>query len=353
MMDAKQNLSSKFKWVRCDLCGRDNAERILEAKDLYNKIPGTFSVVRCKNCSFVYTNPRPYGEELAKYYPDDSGYFRPAIAKEKARQLTFLKKKLRNKVLAAYLGYSHLSNINRLEKVSFLPLFLLLKRMMETNGIPPFVQNGKMLEIGCSYGLYLKHMRELGWEVVGIEPNRKAADFGQKEFRLRIINASLENVNITEKFDVIAMRMVLEHLPSPSQALEKASKLLEEGGRLIIIVPDFSGIEFRLFKEYCYALQVPTHLNHFTTLTLRQYLKKSGFKVEKIIHHRIDRDFVASAKYMKDKGRSRWLAPILSNRPVRRTILKAVVILLSYLGKTSRMSVWVRKNESRNKIRQI
>lgn len=351
MMDAKQNLSSKFKWVRCDLCGRDNAERILEAKDLYNKIPGTFSVVQCKSCGFAYTNPRPYGEELAKYYPDDAGYFRPVIVEGKARKLTFLKKKLYNKILAAYLGYSHLSDMNRLEKIFLMPLFLLVKRRVEISGIPPFVQNGKILDIGCSYGLYLKHMRELGWDVVGIELNRKAANLGRKKFRLRIINASLENVDITEKFDVIAMRMVLEHLPSPSQALEKASKLLEEGGRLIIIVPDFSGIEFRLFKEYCYALQVPTHLNHFTTLTLRQYLKKSGFRIEKIIHHRIDRDFVASAKYMKDEGRNRWLAPILSNRLVRRTILKAVVILLSYLGKTSRMSVWVRKNESRNKIR--
>jgi len=351
MMDAKQNLSSKFKWVRCDLCGRDNAERILEAKDLYNKIPGTFSVVQCKSCGFAYTNPRPYGEELAKYYPDDAGYFRPVIVEEKARKLTFLKKKLYNKILAAYLGYSHLSDMNRLEKIFLMPLFLLVKRRVEISGIPPFVQNGKMLEIGCSYGLYLKHMRELGWEVVGVEPNRKAADFGQKEFRLRIINDSLENVDITEKFDVIAMRMVLEHLPSASKAVEKAFELLEEGGRLIIIVPDFSGIEFRLFKEYCYDLHVPAHLNHFTTLTLRQYLKKSGFKVEKIIHHRIDRDFVASAKYMKDEGRNRWLAPILSNRLVRRTILKAAVVLLSYLGKTSRMTVWARKNESRNKIR--
>ena len=78
---------------------------------------------------------------------------------------------------------------------------------------------------------------------------------------------------------------------------------------------------------------------------IRQYCKKYGFRVEKIIHHKVDRDFVASAQYMKDEGINRWLAPVLTNKLFRRTILRAAVTLLSYLGTTSRMTVWVRKNE--------
>jgi len=340
--------ADKYKYVNCDLCGRDNADLVLIGKDLYNRIPGEFRVVRCRNCGFVYTNPRPYGGELSKYYPDDTGYFIPTLPKGRSQNLNELRKRIGNKLLAWYGGYSHLSNINAVEKVLLLPLYLLMKRNLEVRGIPRFHQNGRLLEVGCSYGSYLKEMKELGWEAAGVEPNRKAAEFGGKELGVRIINDTFEDAVLDEKFDVIAMRMVLEHLPSPSKALKKACELLKRDGELIIIVPDFSGIEFRLFKQYCYALQVPNHLNHFTPLTIKRFCEKYGFKVERIIHHKFDRDFVASAQYMKESNR--WLAPVLTNKFFRKTFLKVVVSLLSYLGMTSRMTVWVRKNGPRNKI---
>lgn len=340
----------KYEHVNCDLCGKDYAEVALIGKDLYNNIRGEFSVVRCKNCGFVYTNPRPYGEELSKYYPDDAGYFIPTFPRNNGEKLNELRKKIWNKLLAAYWGYTHLARISRLEKALLFPLFLLVKRNIEIQGLPRFRQNGMLLDVGSSYGLYCKWMKELGWKALGVESNKKSADFGCKEFGLKIINDTFENANINEKFDVVALRMVLEHLPSPSKALEKAYELLKENGELIIIMPDFMGIEFRLFKEYCYGLQVPNHLNHFSSLTIRKYCEKYGFKVEKIIHHKFDRDFVASAQYMKDGGLNKWLAPVLCNKFFRKTILKAVVILLSYLGMTSRMTIWVKKNGSRNKI---
>jgi SAM-dependent methyltransferase len=337
--------TDKYEYVNCDLCGKDNADLVLIGKDLYNRIPGEFRVVRCRNCGFVYTNPRPYGEELSKYYPDDAGYFIPILPKERSEGLDELRKWIVNKLLAGYLGYSHLSNINSVEKVLLFPLYLLIKRNLEIRGIPHFHQNGRLLEVGCSYGSYLKKMKELGWEAAGVEPNRKAAEFGSKEFGVRIINDTFENAIINEQFDVIAMRMVLEHLPTPSKAIKKAYELLKKDGELIIIVPDFSGIEFRLFKQYCYALHVPNHLNFPTPLTIRRFCQKYGFKVERIIHHKFDRDFVASAQYMKESNR--WLAPVLSNKFFRKTFLKVVVSLLSYLGMTSRMTVWARKRGSK------
>lgn len=96
---------------------------------------------------------------------------------------------VRDKVLAAYWGCSHPSNTNWLENDFLFPVYLLAKRSWEISGIPQYSRDGKLLEVGCSYGLlYLKQMRELGWEVLGIEPNRKAADFGSREFGLTIIN---------------------------------------------------------------------------------------------------------------------------------------------------------------------
>lgn len=49
--DVRQKLSSRYEYVKCDLCGKDDTKKILEAKDLYNKMPGIFNVVQCQNCA--------------------------------------------------------------------------------------------------------------------------------------------------------------------------------------------------------------------------------------------------------------------------------------------------------------
>jgi ribosomal protein S27E len=70
--------AAKYEYVECDLCGRSNYTIVIEkAKDLYNNLPGEFNVVKCNKCGLVFTNPRPYGKELEKYYPDNAGYFNP------------------------------------------------------------------------------------------------------------------------------------------------------------------------------------------------------------------------------------------------------------------------------------
>ena len=56
-----------------------------------------------------------------------------------------------------------------------------------------------------------------------------------------------------------------------------------------------------------------------------------------------DRDFVAGAQYMKNDGLNGWLAPVLSNEFFRKMILKVGVNLLSYLGMTSRMTIWMKR----------
>jgi ubiquinone/menaquinone biosynthesis C-methylase UbiE len=140
------------------------------------------------------------------------------------------------------------------------------------------------------------------------------------------------------------MRTVLEHLPSPSQAIEKAARMLKNGGELVIITSDFSGFEASVYKKYHYGLQVPCHLYHFTPKTIKNYLKKYGFKIKYLIHHKFDRDLVASANYLRNAGKLKWLAPSLQNKVIRKTGVKLFINLLSFFGKTSRMTVVGRLN---------
>lgn len=339
--------NENYEFIKCAYCNEMKTTQIMKGKDLYNNIDGEFTVVKCDNCGFIYTNPRPFGKELLKYYPNKSGYYIPSknIKKNYSKKPSIIYLKM----LSSFLGYNNLYSAQLKDKFLTFPIYLYLKRGLEMEGIPKFIPNGKLLDVGCSYGLYLLKMKKLGWNVKGLELNKKAADFGKKELDLDIINDDFTNFPIDEKFDVITMRMVLEHLPNPLKQLEKANELLKKNGQLIIIVPNFEGMEFRLFKEYCYALQVPVHFNHFTPLTIQNFCDKSGFKIKKIIYQNADRDMVASAHYRAIEGNStipdRFLSFLLKNNIFRRSILRIFVNLLSLLGLSSRMTIWIQKTD--------
>jgi 2-polyprenyl-3-methyl-5-hydroxy-6-metoxy-1,4-benzoquinol methylase len=87
------------------------------------------------------------------------------------------------------------------------------------------------------------------------------------------------------------MRMVLEHVHSPDIVLKKMADWLKPGGQLVIVVPDISGFEAQLLGRYFYSLHLPNRLYHFSAETLNKYLEKHDLKINKIYHHRSDKDF--------------------------------------------------------------
>jgi hypothetical protein len=89
--------------------------------------------------------------------------------------------------------------------------------------------------------------------------------------------------------------MVVEHLHDPVATLRLARELLQPGGTLSISVPNFGCWERRAFGRCCYALQLPTHLQHFTTGSLRRLLAASGFELVELIHQRNVNNLIGSA----------------------------------------------------------
>lgn len=326
----------ELETINCNYCGSDKYRiYIKDARELYNGLDGTFNVVECKECGFRFTNPRPTRDTIGYFYPDTAGYYKP----EKPRQRSGLKQRFVNSILSNYYGYK----LKRLPKFLDFPVYLLyrLKRKMDMFHIPMFVENGKLLDIGCSWGGYLYKMKSFGWDVYGLELNKKAVEFARNELGLNNIkNGFIEDISFENNFfDVINMSMVLEHLHDPLNALSKANLWLKTGGQLILSVPDISGFEARLFKDKAYTLHVPQHLNHFTPRTIRFFLGKTGFKIEKIIHQKGDTDLIKSAGYLDNK----ILFHVLSNKIIKKMFVRPFVKSLSFIGRTSRMTIYARK----------
>jgi len=330
-------MSYQLEEINCPMCGNDSYNiYIKDAEELYNGLRDKFDVVQCNKCEFLYTNPRPTRETISYFYPDSAGYYQPQVT------LTERKNSLKSKLFNSILKHKyHYPLETKVPKFIALLLGRFFSHKLDCTHIPPYKKKGVLLDIGCSWGNYLKKMSNLGWQVYGTEINSKACQFAEKELDLNhISNGFFEEFSWDDDFfDVVHMSMVLEHLYEPKSILKQVHSCLKSDGLFIFSVPDIFGFEAKFYKQHCYTLQVPQHLNHFSSKTIRTFLSQNGFKITKIKHHNFDRDLVASAGY----GKHRIIAKMLHNKVIRKTLVKSFVYFLSRLGKTSRMSVYAKK----------
>ena len=101
------------------------------------------------------------------------------------------------------------------------------------------IKNLKILDVGCGGGIICEPLTRLGAKVTGIDfaPNNiKAAKIHSKKNKLKInyIYKDIEKSELDEKFDIILMFEVLEHLDNWKKTIKKIKKNLNKNGRIII-----------------------------------------------------------------------------------------------------------------------
>jgi 2-polyprenyl-3-methyl-5-hydroxy-6-metoxy-1,4-benzoquinol methylase len=136
---------------------------------------------------------------------------------------------------------------------------------------------GRLLEIGSSVGLFLDEARRRGWDAVGIEPSRWAAQSAAAR-GLEVFNGTLEEFDGEQgSFDVVASWDVLEHLEDPLGALRRACELLVPGGLLVITTVNMGGFGRRLFRgRWPWFMRM--HLHYFTRESLTRMVRAAGFE---------------------------------------------------------------------------
>lgn len=143
-----------------------------------------------------------------------------------------------------------------------------------------FRDKGKILDIGCGKGNFLKSFssKKPDWEFFGIETSKSALEFAKKN----IPNAKLqEGIFSKEKFkdnfDFIVALNVLEHIELPCNFLLEIHEKLMDNGYACFDIPNFKLNPADLF--------VYDHLTHFTKETLENLLLSCGFKIIKIFEY--------------------------------------------------------------------
>ena len=161
----------------CPICGDPGQVAHQGLHDRLWHVPGEWTFRRCPADGVLWLSPRPVEAEWPRCYPE--AYFTHAAPHPASRREQPARERLRRQVLAGAYGYTHLYHGSRMsvDLGRWLALLPPLRRLAAQNlgaFMVPFHRNGRLLEVGCGSGEYLQRMRDYGWEVAGIEPDRQA-----------------------------------------------------------------------------------------------------------------------------------------------------------------------------------
>lgn len=150
------------------------------------------------------------------------------------------------------------------------------------------VGNGKrVLDVGCSTGYLAQDLVQVGNRVSGVEIDAEAAEKA-RPFLEQLVIGDLDVMDLAEglpnkSFDVIVFADVLEHLKDPVRTLRQSKALLDDGGYVVLSIPNIAHASVRLallqgrFEYRPVGLLDETHLRFFTRSSLEDLLAEAGF----------------------------------------------------------------------------
>jgi len=191
---------------------------------------------RCGGCGLMYVNPRPARQIFGGFVPDAE------------RDLA---------------GRGHW--LNRL-------------RMIERLHAP-----GRLLDVGCGAGGFLRVAREEGWQVEGLDVQEGFARDVRARLGVPVRCGELSDPEVqTQVFDVVTLWDVIEHVPSVNDTLARAASILSPGGVIGLSTINAASFNARIFGPHWVFWNrpgaVPEHLQGFSPQGLAQALRRAGFR---------------------------------------------------------------------------
>lgn len=241
-------VNSQAEAVPCRICGSIRTKEIDKIHNL--------SVIFCQECEAYFAHPMSSDEFLRKWYSEEE------------------KKKRWNNDLNLAIKANHEQN-----RYNYEEYFRIASETLNLDG------RGKVLEIGCYSGLFLKKFKDLGYECKGIDLNEGFVRYGKENYGLDLECGTVFDFKFTEKyFDIIIFHQVLEHLSDPKSFLKEVRRILKDDGYIFLSVPNTGSIIFKLENKFLRDfikhrfIDMPNHLFYFSKKSLKLLLKQTGFE---------------------------------------------------------------------------
>lgn len=154
-------------------------------------------------------------------------------------------------------------------------------------GVQLVGESKKVLEVGCATGYISKRLVENDCEVYGIELDPEAAKIAKKYCK-KVFVGDAETWELDEKFDVILILDVLEHLKNPGRLLLKLKEYLNPDGYFVLSIPNIANWKIRLkllIGKFDYeddGILDKNHLRFFTLKSAKKMVENAGLEIFKL-----------------------------------------------------------------------
>lgn len=199
----------------------------------------SYRVVRCQQCSLVYAWPRQIPRRLYDDAYTDQGEYRNYLSATSSVQE----------------GHLHQT--------------WAMRRFFKT-----VRSGGRLLDIGCSTGMFLLAAQKQGWQVAGLDVSETAVATAHNLTGAPVSVGSITEFRSNEVFDAITAWEVLEHVPDPVAFVKAAVSLLKTGGVFALSVPNWNSPWMRRSTKREHW--PPYHLTFWDRTTLRRLLRHAG-----------------------------------------------------------------------------
>jgi 2-polyprenyl-3-methyl-5-hydroxy-6-metoxy-1,4-benzoquinol methylase len=240
-----------MRFSKCLLCKSDKNNRIYKIDNYY--------IVKCANCHLIYVDN--YRDIVINIVYKNFDYKSEATEKRIRRD-----------------AIHSLSNI---------------RRYLEVNDF-----NINILDVGCGRGYLLDEARYFNWITSGIDYSSYMVKYAKDVLKLNVIKGNINNYKSNNKFDIVVLNQVIEHLADPNMIVSKCRMLLKPKGLLYIATPNINSHLANIYKEKYEYFIPPEHIAYYSIDTLSKLLKNNGFTIKFINTWSYPENFAGLLKYL-------------------------------------------------------
>jgi len=252
-MNAKQmnqNLS------QCPVCQSTDMNSFIKTRAQMHDRKEIFNFDQCRQCEFVFLNPRVSEDQLKHYY---TSYYLPYRG------------------TAAWGRYSRLVQQNQKK--------LDTKRLNVVKANSKIQSNSLILDIGCGHPSFLKKCKDdLGCRTLGLDFSNKGWLHQRQHFKdINLQVGEIKDLPSQLNPDIISMWHYLEHDYEPLNNLSYLKAVAHPNTTLIIEIPNFNSQSRKKFGADWAGWHTPRHTSLFSPQNIRLLLRKSGWKVTDLL----------------------------------------------------------------------
>lgn len=251
-------------------------------------------------------------------------------------------------------SYLNFESLNKLYESHYRDIYktgspeelFLIQYFKTAMNIDRFIDNNtktNILEVGCGPGGILKYFQDkYSSKVFGIDLDQRYLDYGNKN-NLNLINSTIESFTSEDKYDLIIVCHVLEHLQNPIEFLNKLRSLLSQNGSIYIEVPSLESVNNGAYGKNLQNYFHIAHVSHFTEKSVKRLIDITSYKILKsnnsiqlLIQDTIEKDKNSDTK---DLNTYKYTKSILKeiNSSKNKSVYLILINLMRFLFRKTRI----------------